>query len=269
MGSPSLTCSALHLYPLKSAAGIAPAEASVEWRGLVGDRRWMLVDETGQFVTQRQEPRLALLQVEPVDEGLVLAGPGAQARRVGWPEPTAPILRVRVWGDAVSVLAADASVGAWLSDWLGRSVRLVYMPDSVRRPVDPAYGREGDVVSFADGYPLLLTTEASLADLNGRAEEVVPMNRFRPNVVIRGGGAYEEDRWRRIRIGPVVFRVVKPCARCVITTIDQESARPGKEPLRTLATYRRSERGKVCFGQNLIPDSVGTIRVGDPVEVLA
>jgi hypothetical protein len=168
----------------------------------------------------------------------------------------------------VHAAEAEPAAHAWFSRYLGFDCRLVYMDEAAHRPVDPQYAPEGREVSFADGYPLLLTAEASLADLNARLDAPVPMNRFRPNLVVAGGMAFAEDGWSRVRIGAVPFQVVKPCARCVVTTIDPQTAAQGKEPLRTLSRFRRRQ-GKVFFGENLIPEQPGIVRVGDPVEVLA
>lgn len=263
---PELT--ALHIYPLKSAAGLALSHADVEARGLANDRRWMVTDAAGAFLTQRTFPKLALVRVRLTGEGLRLEAPGQEPLDVPVPVPVDGVrMRVQVWNDAVEAAVAGAASAAWLSACLGTDARLVYMPEESIRPVDPAYGRPGEHVSFADAYPLLLATQASLDDLNARLEVPVPMNRFRPNVVVTGTAPFEEDGWRRIRIGAMHFRAVKPCARCVTTTVDQETGAAGKEPLRTLARFRK-RNGKVLFGQNLIPEGPGTLRVGDPVEVL-
>ena len=176
-----------------------------------------------------------------------------------------------VWRSTVLAAAAGDEADAWFSAYLGQPVRLVYLDDPTRRAVDPEYGREGDTVSFADGYPLLLTSTASLGQLNqwltAAGDQPVPMNRFRPNVVVSGFGPWAEDRWRRIRIGPVWFRVAKPCARCVVTTTDQATGMRGSQPLTMLAARRRFGHNLV-FGQNLIPDFPGHIRVGDPIEII-
>ena len=264
------TLSSIHVYPLKSARGIAPNEAGVERRGLAGDRRWMLVDEDGDFLSQRSYPRLALIGIERTDDGLRLSAPDQPSIHVPEPGASAERQTVTVWDDAVDAALAPAEAHAWCTAHLGTDARLVFMPEASRRPVDADYAvASDDVVSFADGYPLLLANAASLADLNARLDAPLPMNRFRPNVVVDGAEAWAEDTWRRLRIGDVVFRSVKPCGRCSVTTVDQQTATRGKEPLKTLATFRRrAETGKVYFGWNLIPETTGPIRVGDPVEVL-
>jgi hypothetical protein len=265
------TLSSLHVYPLKSASGIAPDEADVERRGLDGDRRWMLVDGEGTFLSQRSHPRLALIDVAATDQGLRLAAPDQPPIDVPRPNGSEATRPVTVWGDDVDAALATDAAHAWCSEFLCADVQLVFMPDASRRAVDADYAvRDNDIVSFADGYPLLLTTTASLADLNDRLSgEALPMDRFRPNVVIDGTDPWAEDAWRRVRIGNVVFRSVKPCGRCAVTTTDQQTAARGTEPLTTLATFRRdADTGKVYFGWNLIPEAPGRLRVGDDVDVL-
>ncbi len=256
----------LYVYPIKSCGGIAVDEWEVDERGLRHDRRWMLVDETGCFISQRELPRMALIKVRIESGGLVVDAPGMPSLQVPFrpPDGSKPLL-VRVWDDLVEGQTVDDY--RWFSEFLEVGCKLVYLPDESVRPVDPAYAEPGDRVSLADGFPFLLVSEASLADLNARLEQSLPMNRFRPNLVVRGCEPFAEDGWRGVRIARVTFRVVKPCARCTITTVDQESATKGKEPLRTLARFRRAGN-KVLFGQNLIHDKTGTLRVGDPVEIL-
>ncbi len=231
----------------------------------------------GLLVTQRQEPRLALASAVPLPGGGVrLAAPGAEPLDVAVPDPGEHgTLVAEVFRDKVTAVPAGAAADAWLSAYLGTPARLLHMADPERcRPVDPDFGRPGDTVSFADGYPLLVTTTASLRALNSlvaegdRATEgPLPMDRFRPNAVVDHTEAWAEDGWRRVRIGEVTFRAVKPSGRCVVTTTDQRTAERGKEPLRTLARHHRIG-GKAVFGQNLIPEHTGTLRVGDPVEIL-
>lgn len=272
---PSPELSAVHIHPVKSLAACTVVEAAVEPWGLDGDRRWMLVDTTGKVVTQRQQPRMALISATPVPGGgIVLAAPGSAALTVEVPEPGETV-RVLLHRSRLDVAEAARSAHAWLGEFLGAEVRLVHLdaPDR-RRFIDPAYARPGEPVSLADGFPLLLTTLASLDALNAliadgdhAGEGPLPMDRFRPNAVVAGTTAWAEDDWNRLSIGDVTFRVVKPCGRCVITTTDQHTARRGTEPLRTLARYRRTGKD-LLFGQNLIPDTAGVIRVGDPVRIL-
>jgi len=264
----------VHIYPMKAGRAVDLAEARVEPWGLAGDRRWMLADEDGRFVSQREEPSLALVVVSasPADGALTIAAPSQLALRVAIPEPDAPLLKVSVWGTVLLAAAAGPEAGGWFSAYLGRPVILVYLDDpATRRPVDPEFGRAGDTVSFADGFPLLLTTTGSLDGLGDwlieDGDEPVPMTRFRPNVVVTGTPPWAEDGWRRVRIGAVTFRVARPCGRCVVTTIDQRTGVRGRQPLKMLGRHRRVGQ-ELVFGQNLIPDSTGVIRVGDPVEIL-
>lgn len=253
-------------YPVKSLAGGRHRRLAVGQRGPAGDRHWMVVDAEGRFLTQRQLPAMALLQADMDGAGLRLTDrtTGAELRvAAGGGEP----LAVQVWGDRVDALAPDAAADAWLSERLGRPCRLVHQPDDGVRPVDPAFGRPDDQVDFADGFPFLLISQASLDDLNRRLAQPVEMRRFRPNLVVDGCEPYEEDRWRRIRIGELTFRVVKPCSRCPIPTIDPDTGERGAEPMRTLMSYRRHDN-KVYFGQNLIHDGPGELAEGMPLEVL-
>jgi uncharacterized protein len=261
----------VHIYPLKGCRAVDLDEAVVEPWGLAGDRRWLLVDVDGQFVSQREHPALARLVVAyGPGADITVSSAGDRALSVAAPHGSAELLKVTVWRSTVLAAAAGPEADAWFSAYLGEPVRLVWQDDPTRRAVNPEYGLDGDVVSFADGYPLHLTTTGSLDQL-GRwladaGDQPVPMNRFRPNVVVSGHEPWAEDRWRRIRIGPVSFRVAKPCARCVVTTTDQATGERGRQPLRMLARHRRFGMN-LLFGQNLIPDSPGLIRVGDPMEV--
>jgi uncharacterized protein YcbX len=230
----------------------------------------MLVDAQNYFITARNHPRLALVETRLEEGSLLINGPGMPELRLP-PQPAQAIqIEVQVWRDRCTAVLAGENSDHWFSSYLGIPVRLVQMTDDMSRPVDPAYGRLGDEVSFADGFPLLLISEASLEDLNTRLKSPVSMRRFRPNIVVSGCDAFDEDHWRRIRVGVVEFVGVKACSRCVFTTIDPDTGikDPNLEPLRTLGSYRRRVEGGVFFGQNLIPDNRGTIQVGDPVEVL-
>jgi uncharacterized protein YcbX len=263
-----LTVTALFRYPIKSCAGTSLEEVTTDARGFVHDRELMVVDRDGEFLTQRELPRMALIRPTIGDGSLRMEAPGM---------PTLDVALVRegrtrdvvVWRDTCRAVDQGDEVAGWLSDHLRYPCRLVRMADDHVRKVDRAYAKnDRDQVHFADGYPFLLISRESLDDLNTRLAEPLPMNRFRPNIVAAGGGApYLEDGWRRIRIGEMVFHVVKACARCAITTTDQETTERGKEPLATLATYRKVERG-VLFGQNLLHEANGTVRVGDEVAVL-
>jgi uncharacterized protein YcbX len=259
----------LTLYPIKSIRGLEVAEARIEPRGLERDRRWMIVDAENRFVTQREHPELARISLT-VDGGqtLRLEADGLPALTVPWVPASSPRRsEVQVWRDRLQAQEGPGDAGEWLSRFLGFTVRLVYQPESAHRAVDANFGQPGDHVSFADGFPLLVVGEASLADLNARMAAPIGMTRFRPNLVIAGSAPFAEDRWRRLRIGEVTVELVKPCARCVLTTVDERTGTRGKEPLATLSTYRRRD-GQVYFGQNGIPRSAGMLRVGDPVSVL-
>ncbi|MDR6975242.1 uncharacterized protein YcbX [Streptomyces sp. 3330] len=266
----------IHVHPVKAFRGQAPQEVVVEPWGPAGDRRWALIDHGGKVVTQRQQPRLALAAAELLPGGGVrLSAPGLEPLTVPVPEPVGTV-SMEIFRDKVEGVLADDAAHAWCSAYLGADVRLVHMDDpATRRPVDPGHARPGETVAFADGYPLLATTTASLDALNSliaqgdHAEEgPLPMNRFRPNLVLTGADAWAEDGWSRLAVGEVEFRVAKPCGRCVVTTTDQDTATRGKEPLHTLGRHRRLD-GKLIFGQNLVPLGRGTIRVGDAVRVIA
>lgn len=258
---------ALGLYPLKSGRGLSPHSAIVEGAGLRHDRRWMIVDAAGRFVSQREEPRLGRIVPTIEDDVLRLAAPGAPELTLPIEPAAGPARSVTIWDDDVTARGCGDDADAWVAAVLGPGHRLVVLAEATARPADPTYARDGDHVSFADGFPYLLTTTASLDELSRRADTTLTMARFRPNLVIEGATPFEEDRWRRIRVGEVVFRAVKPCARCVVTTLDPDTLEAGPEPLRTLARFRAAD-GKVYFGQNLLPDAGGTLQVGDPVEVL-
>jgi len=261
----------IHIYPLKAARAVDLGESFVEPWGLAGDRRWLLVDRKGRFISQREKPSLARVVVQPCGGGISVWADGLAGPTITPPPVGAPLLTVTVWRSTLLAAAVGPKADAWFSAFLGHPVRLVYLDDPTRRPVDPQYGRQGDVVSFADGYPLLLTSTGSLGELGGwltaARQAPVPMTRFRPSVVVAGAPPWAEDRWRRIRIGAVPFRVAKPCGRCVVTTTDQITGERGKQPLKMLGKRRRFGN-ELVFGQNLIPDSGGVIRIGDPVEIL-
>jgi hypothetical protein len=263
------TLTSLTLYPLKSGAGLPLTHATVEPLGIQHDRRWMAVRPDGTFMTGRELPALVRVRAVPTPTGLHLSAPGMPDLEVPLPPADAPRLDVRVWNDTCSAARAHAEADRWLSTYLGQPAALVYVDARMERPVDPRYAAPGDRVGFADGYPLLLISEASLADLNRRLPHPVPMARFRPNLVVGDCEAFAEDGWKRLRIGLVELALVKPCDRCVFTTVDPETARidAQQEPLRTLATYRRTDK-KLLFGQNVVVRRPGTIRVGDVVELL-
>jgi uncharacterized protein len=252
----------LWVHPLKSARPVRLEEAVVEQRGLHGDRRWMLVDANGVFVSQRSTPRLASLMATTNTAGdLTLSADGLSSLMIPLPTDSASKIPVSIWTDTVTASTGPANADSALSDWLGLPVRLVRLNDQSVRPTEMA----GEVqVSLADGFPYLLSSVSSLADLNARLETPIGMERFRPNLVIEGTDPWAEDEWTTLMIGDVEFENIKPCARCVVTTTDQVSGeRRGAEPLATLATFRRDAAGKVLFGVNLVARNEGVIRVGD------
>jgi len=263
----AIRLSGLTVYPVKSAAGIALSAARVDARGLAGDRRWMVVDEGRTFLTQRTHPRLALVSVAIDSRGVILTAPQMRALAVPVPRPGAPAVRVRVWRDVCDAIPAGDEPAAWLSRVVGAACELVYMPESSHRAVAARGAAPSAELGFADAFPFLLISEGSLADLNRRLEHPLPMNRFRPNLVVRECSPYAEDEWRRITIAGMVFHVVKPCSRCTTTTVDQTTGERGREPLATLATYRQVNN-EVMFGQNLVHEGTGDLVVGDEVTVL-
>jgi uncharacterized protein YcbX len=258
---PSPALSDLLVYPIKSARGISVKRWEVDAFGLRYDRRWMLVDPRGRMVTQRTHPRLALARPAMDDERLVVRAPGVDPLHLPLRPAQTVTTTVSIWDDSCLALWQGDAAARWFSTLVEAPVTLVYMPDATWRPADPAHAPPSARVSFADAYPFLLLSEESLADLNRRMPTPLPMNRFRPNLVIRGGAAFGEDALETFTIGEIGFRAVKPCDRCVLTTTDQESAERGVEPLRTLATFRKRD-GKVYFGQNLVHQGTGSLAVG-------
>jgi uncharacterized protein YcbX len=262
---------ALNVYPVKSCAGIPLHEAVVLDAGLAHDRQWLVVTPDGRFVTQREQPRLALVGTA-IDAGrLVLRFPDGTRVAVA-PGEAARRRDVVVWDDRCSGLDCGDEVAERLAGLLGRAVRLVEFDASVPRVKrSPWLGDAAATLRYPDGYPILLISEESLDDLNARLPAPLPMTRFRPNVVVRGLGAFGEDRVRELRAGALRLQPVKPCTRCTITMTDQvDAAVDPAEPLRTLKTYRwdRELRG-ITFGQNVaIAGGVGTtLRVGQELEV--
>ena len=260
----------LHVYPVKGLRGVDLRESRCTDRGLEHDRRWMVVDAAGEFLTQRSHPKMATVWTDLGDAALTLSAPDVESVDVPLEPAAAATLRVRVWNSLCDAVPASDAADAWLSDYLGLACRLVYMPESTQRRSNPEYAGSDRLVGFADGYAYLLTGEASLADLNARLatrkHPALPMNRFRPNIVVSGSSAYAEDGWKEIRVGTAMLRAAKPCGRCEVTTTDQSTGEVrGPEPLATLATYRDSREFGVMFGMNLVTVAPGTVRVGDAV----
>ncbi len=262
--SRTLVLQEIYLYPIKSLGGISVQVAPVEERGFRHDRRWMLVDKKGDFVTQRQHPQLALLQVALSESQLEVFSKGDSSQRIAFDLELASNqeLQVSIWGDQVLARVVSAEVSRWFSDFLQMELDLVVMPESSHRKMDPRYAVQGESVSFADGMPYVMIGQSSLDELNQRLKVPVSMDRFRPNLVFSGGEAYAEDQFKKLQIGEVEFQVVKPCARCVLITVNQQTGEKGKEPLATLATYR-TVNNKVYFGQNAVALTPGIVRVGD------
>lgn len=265
----------LYIYPIKSLGGIALNAAMPLGRGLQYDRRWMLTDPDGTFLSQRSDPRMALLKPQIQDGMIVL--PPLQADdeplliSLSGPESTS-LVKVQVWDDSVAALPYPSTVNEWFSRQLDRPCQLVYIPDSSDRQVDLGYAQPGDQVGFADGFPYLVTTISSLRDLNHRLDNPVNMERFRPNLVIEGDlEPWSEDNWHQFRIGDFTFRSTKPCGRCQVVTIDPATAERGAEPLKTLAGFRQKGH-KILFGLNACLDldsapESGMLRVGDGLEI--
>jgi uncharacterized protein YcbX len=257
----AIIVSDLYIHPVKSLAAIACDEALLTARGFAHDRRFMVVEPSGAFLTQREHPRMATVWTQIAGGQLRLAAPDRAEVAVPLEPVQGEAITVEVWGSTCEALAPSPEADRWLTDYLGLPCRLAYMPESTRRRVNPRYAGEGHVVSFADGYPLLVIGEASLQDLNSRLTHPVPMSRFRPNIVVKGAGAFAEDGWRDIRIGEARLRIAKPCGRCQVTTTDQATGEVlGPEPLATLAAYRSREEFGACFGMNALVLEPGLVR---------
>lgn len=265
------TVAALHVYPVKGLKGIDVREARATARGLEYDRRFMIVDESGTFLTQREHPKMATVWTDLADGELLLSAPDADEVSVPL-IPTGPAtMRVRVWRSVVDAAPVSDGADRFLSDYLGMRCRLVYMPDTTRRLSNPEYAGDDKLVGFADGYAYLLIGEASLADLNermaARGQPSLPMNRFRPSIVLAGSEPYAEDSWKEVKIGSARLAAAKPCGRCQVTTTDQSTGEVmGPEPLATLSTYRDSAEFGVMFGMNYVTLEPGTIRIGDEIR---
>jgi uncharacterized protein YcbX len=254
----------LHVYPIKACGAVEVDLMALDRRGPVGDRRFMIVDEDGRFLTQREEPTLALISPTLVEGGVRLDAPAQETLEVSSDGDRRGVV---VWRLELEAIDMGDEVALWLSRHLGRSVRMVRMAPDVIRPVDAPYGNGETSVAFADGFPLLVTHTASLDELNGRLNEPVSMARFRPNLVVTGGEPWAEDGWRNLTVGDVSISLVKPCERCKVVNVAPDTAETSKEPLRTLATYRCVTQAGVIFGQNGIHEGPGTIEVGDEVLV--
>jgi uncharacterized protein YcbX len=267
----AITVSQLHIYPVKGLGGISLERSLCTERGLEHDRRWMVVDEEGRFLTQREHPRMATVWTDLADGELALAAPDLPELRVKAAAPDTAPVRVQVWNSTCSALPVSPEADEWLSGYLGFPCRLVYMPDSTQRTSNPQDAGYGKLVGFADGYAYLVVSEASLEALNARlgkkGHAPLPMNRFRPNIVLAGAEPFAEDRLGEVSMGQALLRAVKPCGRCEVTTTDQSTGeRRGPEPLETLASFRDSREFGVMFGMNYVTERGGAIALGDAVR---
>ena len=258
----------IYIYPVKSLGGIQLQQAEVQQTGLQYDRRWMLVDQEGTFLSQRTFAQMSALRVNLVNDELLVSHKKEMLEPLAIPTytTTGNRVNVKIWDDVCMALEVSAVANEWFSQALGMSAQLVFMPEVVHRFVDKNYATNNEIVSFADAYPLMMIGQSSLDDLNLRLEQPILMNRFRPNLVFKGGTPFCEDEFASFKIGDVGFKAVKPCYRCVLTTINQENGIRGKEPLKTLSTYR-TYRNKIMFGQNLLQENGGIIKVNDRLQI--
>jgi uncharacterized protein len=263
-----LTVSELYIYPIKSLGGIAKETVKVTNTGFKHDRRWMLVDENNMFLSQRTHPQMALLQPTETADGIVVTHKNNSTQSITIPfyNEGKTTIQVSVWDDVCEVVEVSTLCSQWFSDMLQINCKLVYMPDNTKRLVDKRYASNNEVTSFSDGYPILMIGQASLDELNAKLDEPIPMNRFRPNIVFTGGHAHVEDEMEKFVINDIKFSGVKPCSRCVMTTINQQNSEKGKEPLKTLATYR-TKNNKIYFGQNILHQQNGSIAIGNSIEI--
>ena len=261
--------SEIWIYPVKSLSGIRLSQSQVEEKGLQYDRRWLIVDEKGTFLTQRVNAQMALLDVILANDGLLISHRYQPEKQLLIPfkRETNEEITVKIWNDYVKARTVSQLADEWLSDHLGKAVRIVEMTPETQRKLDPTYAHNDSNVSFADDFPFLLISQASLADLNERLSQPVGMQRFRPNFVISGTEPYAEDQWHFITIGNIRFEVAKSCERCIVVNIDNHTGMKGSDPLKTLASYRKVGRN-IFFGQNVIGMGSGIIRQGDEVTLL-
>ncbi|CAN5378454.1 MOSC domain-containing protein [soil metagenome] len=279
-----MNLSEINIYPIKSLGGISLDKSVVEKRGLQFDRRWMLVDEKNQFLTQRELPKMATISLELTKKDLSVSAKNFENLLIPYKPHGDKKIEVRIWQNFCEAILLEKKFNDWFSAVLQTNCRLVYMPDETERAVNPLFNKNNDIVSFADGYPFLVIGENSLDNLNEKLENSIPINRFRPNFVVKNSAPFAEDNWKKLQIGGTVFRATKPCERCIIPTIDQtEGFFTGKEPLKTLADYRLAKdvfpnnfssfglnKNSVLFGQNLVAESFGeTVKIGDEIKILA
>ncbi|MBL6446941.1 MOSC domain-containing protein [Fulvivirga sp. 29W222] len=255
------------IYPIKSFPGVRINESKVEQRGLEHDRRWMLIDENDKFITIRQHHEMLFFDLHIEGNGFVIKHrKSGDTLELPWEIDHGKEVKVTVWDDSAVAIVGRGEWSDWLSEKLDIDCRLVYMPDTSKRHIKKDWAKADEIVSFADGYPLLVIGSASLADLNGKLEKKITIDRFRPNLVFEGGTAYEEFTWGEFRIGENKFQGLKPCARCVVITLDPITAEGGKEPLLTLS--KQKVDNKVVFGQHAYATEFGVIKVDDEIEIL-
>jgi len=264
-----MVLSELWIYPVKSLGGIRLKTSQVQQRGLQYDRRWMIVDDHGSFLTQRTNPKMASLGLSSHEDGFTIFSKLHPGRSILLPflPDSAEKVQVKIWKDIVDAVTVSSIIDAWLSQELGKMVRLVFMPESTSRMMHPDDSPESSLISFTDDFPFLLISQASLDDLNSRLDSPVTMQRFRPNLVVSQTQAFGEDSWKTIKIGHLNFLVAKPCDRCVLINVNPELAVKETEPLKTLAGYRKIDK-KIFFGQNVIGLDTGIISEGDSIHVL-
>jgi uncharacterized protein len=256
--------SEIWIYPVKSLGGIRLTSAQVMEKGLRYDRRWMLVDENNVFMTQRDIHKMALFKLSFQREGFKIQFKNDSIFLPFQHQVIDAPIHTEIWDDKVTTQEVSHEYSEWFSQRLEMKCRLVFFPEGNSRAVDPDYKINEENVSLADGYPLLIIGQSSLDDLNKRMVDPVPMNRFRPNLVFKGGEPYEEDLWKGFTVGKNRFIGVKPCARCILTTVNQDTGEQGREPLLTLSRYRRVDT-KIFFGQNVLAIDHNEIHEGDEI----
>ncbi|MCF6202614.1 MAG: MOSC domain-containing protein [Methylococcaceae bacterium] len=264
---PQIILSDIFIYPVKSLAGIKVSQWTVNEKGLLYDRKWMLIDSNNQFLSQRRLPKMTLIKTEIKNDTLILSTTVSGSISLPLTPENGDDINTTIWKDQCLAKTTTPVADKWLSDFLEMDCKLVYQPDNIIRPVDPDYAADTDKVNFSDGFPFLIVSDASLTSLNQEMKIPLPMLRFRPNLVISNCKSYAEDSWKKIQISNIVFRLPKACSRCSVPTIDTETAQTNKEPLTTLSRLRRWNN-KVFFGQNALHDTVGELSVGDPVEII-
>lgn len=257
----------IFIYPVKSLSGIRVENWEVVQTGLKYDRQFMLIDEHGQFLSQRRLPKMALIQTRLTESELILSAENFADLHLPLEPEGGEIIKSTVWKDCCDGLHVSNEADAWLCEVLQTTCQLVYLPEQTKRGVDLQYAAQTDRVAFSDGFPFLIVSENSLNSLNSQLENPVEMARFRPNLVISGCEAYAEDTWREIKIGNIEFRLPKPCSRCSVPAINPKTAEVGKEPLTTLNRLRKVN-GKIYFGQNALHNQLGALKIGDEVRVV-